>query len=495
MAIKRAMRQASIDPVVFVNKFLYTFDPKREPYHLEFRLFDYQEELIGVLCDTIDNSKDVFVEKCREMGVTYVTLAVLLWYWRYKAGSNFLLGSRKEQYVDNRSSGTAGEVQNKEESLFGKLQYFIDRIEMTFPFILPVGFNKRKNFTYMSLVNPENGNVISGESANPSFSRGGRFKAVLLDEFAFWEHDNEVWGATADTTNSRIVLTTPGIRPCKAKRLRFGKDNEEIKLVTLPYNLDPRKTPEWLEAQRKRRSTEDFAREIMINWEVAITGRVYEEIALSQIGFYPYDPDFPLYVAWDFGLDGVAIQWWQKNMGNGKKRLVEAYTNSDRPIEWYFPFIGEDINSKYDYNSDDLSVINSVKVFKKAIHYGDPDVSKRSLLTGTSTRQSLEAVKVYVQTNPEANDFISRREKTKVMLQDTIEINRTAGTEYWLECIKNARYPQRKEENQATTAINLPIHDWTSHHRTAMEYFAVNYKELIVQEGAVENPIDTDPYS
>lgn len=492
--IAEVMQQASIDPVVFINKFLYTFDPKREPYHLEFNLFDYQEELVGELVYCITHGEDIFVEKCREMGVTYVTLAVLLWFWRYVPGSNFLLGSRKEQYVDNRSNVAAGEVQNKEESLFGKLQYFIDRIEMTFPYILPVGFNKRKNFSYMSLINPENGNVITGESTNPNFSRGGRQKAILMDEFAFWDNDSAAWGATADTTNCRIVLTTPGIRPCKAKRLRFGKDGEEIKLITLPYTLDPRKTPEWLEGERKRRSAEDYAREIMINWETSITGKVYEEISMAEMGLFPYNPNWPLYLSWDFGLDGVALQWWQKNLTNGKKRIIEAYENSDRPIEWFFPFTGEDISSKYEYTTDDLLVINEVKVFKKAIHYGDPDVSKRSLLTNTSTRQALEAVKVYVQTNPESNDFISRREKTKVMLQGGIEVNQTPGTEYWLECMRNARYPQRLETSQATTPVTLPIHDWTSHHRTSTEYFAVNFKDIQTAGVVVDEGVDTDPY-
>lgn len=490
-ALAIALNEASQSPIEFINRFLFTFDPKREPYKLPFVLFDYQEELVEQIKLAIENGEDLFIEKCREMGVTYVTLAVMFWFWRYVSGSNFLLGSRKEQNVDNKGGSNDGEIKNKEESLFGKLEYFIDNI---LPIALPAGFNKKKNLTYMSLVNPENGNVISGESSNSNFSRSGRHKAILLDEFAFWENDTAVWGATADTTNCRIVLTTPGIRPCKAKRLRFGKDGEEINVITLPYNLDPRKTQEWLEHERKRRSAEDFAREIMINWEVSIKGKVYPEIETAEYGVFPYNPDWPLYKTWDFGLDGLAIQWWQKNLINGKKRLVEAYENNNLPIDFYLPFDGKDIDSKFTYSEDELRLIEKVKMFKKAIHYGDPDVSKRSLLTGTSTRQVLEKSGIYVQTKPEANDFISRREKTKVMLQEGIEVNQTPGTEYYMECMRNARYPQRVEQSQATTAISLPIHDWTSHHRTATEYFAVNYEELPKPQSAVENPTDEDPY-
>src|SRR4030042_3756972 len=102
--------EARIDPASFITHFLYTFDPKREPYHLPFKLFPFQVKLVNSLRDAIEKGYDLFIEKCREMGVTYTTLDVFLWFWRFVPGSNFLLGSRKEQYVDNRGGSTEGEV-------------------------------------------------------------------------------------------------------------------------------------------------------------------------------------------------------------------------------------------------------------------------------------------------------------------------------------------------------------------------------------------------
>jgi phage terminase large subunit len=259
-AFKQMKEQAKADPIYFIDTFCYTFDPKRSPFHLRFKLFPFQRKLVKDLVSAIENGEDIFIDKTREMGVTYTILATLLWFWLFQPASNFLVGSRKEDYVDNRRGGVTG---NKEESLFGKIDYMLSRLP---GFMLPDGFNKDRQFTYMSLVNAMNGNVISGESSNPNFSRGGRQKAIFLDEYAFWDSDASVWGATADTTNCRIVATTPGIRPSKAKRLRFGKDGEKIKIVTLDYTLDPRKTSGWLKEQKARRSTEDFDREIMINW-------------------------------------------------------------------------------------------------------------------------------------------------------------------------------------------------------------------------------------
>jgi hypothetical protein len=461
---------AKVDPIVFIDRFLYTFDPKRAPHHLPFRLFPFQKQLVTDIKEAIEKGDDIFIEKCREMGVTYVVLDVLLWFWLYVPGSNFLLGSRKEQYVDS-TKGSSSEVINKEESLFGKLQYTLNKM---YPFMYPDGFSIDKHMTYMSLVNPENGNVITGESSNPNFSRGGRFTAVLLDEFSFWPDDGAVWGSTADTTNCRIIVTTPGTRPSKAKRLRFGKDGEKIKIITLTHEMDPRKTREWLERERERRSTEDFGREIMINWETSMTGRVYPEIENAVFGTYPYNYKLPLYVSWDFGLDGVALQWWQRDHNSGKLILVDAYENKDKPIQWYFPLFGKPIDSMFDYDDDTLKFIEEVREWKGAVHFGDPDVAKRSLLTGTSTRQELSTAGIYVQTNPMANDFASRREKTKVMLQQGIQVNSTRGTDHWYDCIKESQMPERQQTSQATTEPNLPVHNWTSHHRTSTEYFAVN---------------------
>ena len=472
-------RQCANDPVLFFRTFLYTFDPKREPFHLPFDPFPFQVDLIESLIDHINRGEDIFIEKCREMGVTYTTLGVLLWYWKYKDAANFLVGSRKEDYVDNTGSVKSGEVSNKEESLFGKVDYMVERLPQI---VLPEGFIAQRHRSYMSLRNPENGNVISGESSNPNFSRGGRQRAILLDEFAFWDNDTAAWGSTADTTDCRIILTTPGIRPnTKAKRLRMGKDEEKIDIISLDYKLDPRKTQEWLDEQKLRRSSEDFAREIMINWEGSTAGVVYPEAKQRDVGKFPYSINLPLYISWDFGLDGTALQWWQINPQTGKKRLIDAYSNMGKSIQWFFPFIGLPIDSKFQYDTDALLAIDRTRYMKAAVHYGDPDVAKRSMTSPelTSNRQELVKANIYVQTNPQSNKFENRREKTKVMLQEGIEVNKTPGTEYWMDCMDQARYPQRSDNSQATTDIVKPIHDWTSHHRTATEYFAVNYVEPI----------------
>jgi len=489
--LQKSIDQSKVDPVFFIDRFCYTFDPKHEPYHLPFRLFDFQKDLVVDIQHAINNGYDLFIEKCREMGATYTVLDVFLWFWLYIPGSNFLVGSRKESYVDSRQGNSTG-MSNKEDSLYGKLEYTLNRLPN---FILPKNFDIKKHMTYMNLRNPENGNIIRGESSNSNFSRGGREKAILLDEFAFWDNATSAWGATADTTNCRVALTTPGIKPGKAKRLRFGKDGEKIKVITLNHYLDPRKTAEWLDRERQRRSKEDLAREVMMNWEASITGIMYPEIQYASVGVYPFYSAWPLYRSWDFGIDGTAIQWWQPNFQNGKMRLIDSYYNEGHPIQFYFPFVGEPIDSMYVYSQEDLEAIEALRNLSRAINFGDPDVSKRSFTSKvmTSARKELQKINIHVQTKPEANDNQTRQEVTKVMLQTGIEINNTIRNDFWLEAIRNARIPNRAEDSESTSANITPIHDWSSHHRTATEYFAVNY-EIKIKQYAVENDTNEDPY-
>ena len=482
--LEKRKRDARNDPAAFINHFCWTFNPRMEPYHFPFKLFPFQDELIvRNVKYAIENGEDLFIDKTRDMGATYTVLAVFLWFWLYVPGSNFLLGSRKQDLVDNtRGDATS----NKEESLFGKLDYMINKLP---PFMLPKGFSMTKNRTFMSLINPENGNVLTGESSNANFSRGGRYKAILPDEFAFWDNDTAAWGSMGDSTNCRIALTTPGIRPSKAKRLRFGKDGEKIKVVELPYYLDPRKDAAWLEREKIRRSSDDFAREIMMNWDVSVVGRVYPEVEHAKVGDYPYMPDQPLYCSWDFGLDGLPVQWWQKNPKNGLWRIVDSVKVEDKPIQYLFPFFpGNLIDTLFEYSSELLEMIREKVLWKKAIHFGDPDVAKRSLISREvmSTRKELEKAGIYVQTKPDANDFQTRREWTKIFLQKGIEVNNTPGNDIFLESVKQARYPQRSESSQATAPVSLPIHDWTSHHRTALEYFSVNIGDGPLPSGGTD---------
>lgn len=463
---EKLRREARKSRQLFVREFLRTFDPRPEafPHDIDFDpeiLEAFQNELIEEVYRAITEGYDLFIEKSRDMGVSWIVLAVLFWCWLFEPGFQALVGSRKEEYVDNREI----------DSLFGKLDYLIKNIKDNK--LLPQDFRAKVHRTYRKLTNPDNGNAILGESSNPNFSRAGRYRVVLFDEFGFWPDAKSSWAAAGDATRCRIAVTTPPDVPSYAKSVRFS---EKIKVITLHWRKHPRKDEAWYEHEKARRTKEEVMHELDISWEYSAGGRPYPEADTLPVLQCPYNPDLPLYISIDLGLDAVALGWYQPVQNSDWWTLVEALEKSDHIIDWFFPFFGRPINSgKFIYTDDELALIEQVKRWREAVVFGDPSGKQRHVESGESPYMKLAAQGVYVQSNDKDNEWPIRRDATKRLLP-RLQINDTPGTRWWHECLKLAHFPQRPEESQATTPIVKPVHDYTSHHRTQTEFFAVNYK-------------------
>jgi hypothetical protein len=220
---------------------------------------------------------------------------------------------------------------------------------------------------------------------------------------------------------------------------------------------------------------EDLAREVDINWEGSITGRVYTEVDQVRKGDFPYMPHWPLYVSHDPGHspDPYALQWYQISPDSGRHRLVASFEKSGRVIDWFAPFFGAPYDSQFDYTDEERAFIDIVREWKRGIHFGDQAGRQKNGITGTSSYKEWEKWGVYVQSNTMANDLDTRKTYARKILM-ALDINDTPENLYWLECISNARYPDVSENSGRITENDKPLHDWTSHHRTALEYYAVN---------------------
>jgi len=451
------MKRVMTDPVYFINNYCWTFDPRTPPYHFPFKLYPYQVDYIRELCKSIDTGENIMTEKSRDMGATWVALGVMLWYWLFVPGSQFLLGSRKEDLVDNFTI----------ESLFGKLDYLFQRQ----PFH-PAGFEGNKHRGKLKMMNPMNGNLFTGESANANFARQGRYKAIFIDEFAFWEDPEGAWSSSGESTRCIIATTTPPKRPNFAKALR---NSGLVHVVTLHWRLHPMKGEDWYERQKLRKTSEEIARELDINWEGSITGRYYPEIDHVRIGKFPYMPNWPLWVSHDPGFaDPHAITWWQVNPENGRYRLIMAFEKQRREIAWFAPFFGFPIDSQFTYTSEELDLIRITSEWKKATHFGDPYGNSQHGASGESVYNVLASkFQIIVNVNNKAEDHDSRRTALALILSNC-DVDDNPHNLYFIECMRNARVPERTPGSQSTTENTKPVHDWTSHLRSSAEYFAVN---------------------
>lgn len=452
--------RAASDPCFFISRFCWTFDPRKDayPHHHPFELYDFQKAYVLQMVEAIRNGEDLFTEKSRDMGVSWMVLGVIFWFWLYEPGFQALIGTRNESLVDN---GTI-------DSLFGKLAYLIQRCQ-----IQPKGFDYLKHRTYLKIINPQNGNVIKGESANANFSRQGRYRVIFMDEFAFWEDSRGAWSAAGDASPCRIVVTTPPTKVNFSKYLRFSGI---IKVVTLHWRLHPKKDETWYEQQKARRTPEEVARELDINWEGSLTGRVYPEVDRVRFGSFPYRPELPLWVAHDPGHhpDPHAIGWFQPDPSTGRIRLVETFEAPQKTAAWFLPLFGFPIDSQHSYTSSELELIRLTSEWKKGIHVGDLYGRTRNEVSGTSVYDEWANNGIHVQVNTKKIDLESRKTSARSLLP-SLDINDTPRNRYFLECIKSARYPDLSEFSNRVTANVVPVHDWTSHNRSMLEYFAVNY--------------------
>jgi phage terminase large subunit-like protein len=205
------------DAVYFINNFVWTYDPRRlakkERADVPFLLYPYQEFLIREWQQCIQNGEDFLILKSRDMGASWLVMALFAHHWMFVPGANFHIGSRKQEEVDNAQVDPA-------KTLFGKIRYILEKLP---PWMIS---KKDYNSKHLAITNLSNGNLISGESANSSFGRGARATAVLYDELAFWETDEAAWASAGQTANCRIALSTP-----------YGETNKYGKLALDPSNV------------------------------------------------------------------------------------------------------------------------------------------------------------------------------------------------------------------------------------------------------------------
>lgn len=282
----------------FINYFIWTYDPRTEG-RIPFALYQFQYEIIDQIVDIIDNQKDCVIEKSRDMGVSWLVLMIFLWFFLFKPASNFKLGSKTENDVDK-----IGEL----STLFPKLRYAMANLPT---WLLPDGFNERKHSKHLSILNPANNNSIDGESSNPTFSRSGRYRAVLFDEFAFWPFSNPAWASALGSTNCRLAVSTPYGKGNKFASLSIGKPDEVChNKITIHWSKHPLKDENWYKGECARSTLDEIARELDINYSLSTKGVVVKEFKRAYhvtSTEYEFNPEWRTVVGFDFGTTNGCV--------------------------------------------------------------------------------------------------------------------------------------------------------------------------------------------
>lgn len=245
----------------FINDWGCTIDPRnldrQLPAMVPFLLFPKQREWVDWIVERWRSREPGITEKSRDMGISWLSVALASSIGLHYEGATIGFGSRKEEYVDKLGHP---------KSLFYKARLFV---QMLPPEFRP-GWNLKTDAPHMRISFPNTGSVITGE-AGDGIGRGDRASIYFVDESAHLERPHLVEASLSATTNCRQDISTPmGMANPFAQKRHGGK----IKVFTFHWRDDPRKDDAWYTKQVDELDAVTVAQEIDLNYSASVEGVV-----------------------------------------------------------------------------------------------------------------------------------------------------------------------------------------------------------------------------
>jgi hypothetical protein len=267
----------SARPAEFIMDWMDTYDPRNtERKWMPFVFFMRQSDLVEFLEACAIDQESGLIEKARDMGATWVCCGYTIWRWLFIKSDAIGWGSRKEMLVD-----TLGDP----DSIFEKLRLLVRRLPTVFH---PKDFNWARHATFLKLINPENGSIVSGE-AGDNIGRGGRKSIFFKDESAHYERPEKIESALGDNTRVQIdISSVNGLGNVFHRRAEHavewtrGRELPKgfVRKFIMDWRDNPMKSEEWYQTRRAKYEREGllhvFAQEVDRNYSAAISNTVIE---------------------------------------------------------------------------------------------------------------------------------------------------------------------------------------------------------------------------
>ncbi len=198
-----------------------------------FILWPHQEPAVDAIHYSILNKQNLAIDKSRKEGATEIICKTFVGHFLLDPESQFLVGSRKAEFVDKGVELVGDKLIGLHKSLMHKVCYALTT--------LPRWMRPNLLKTYMLLQNMDNASVISGEATNENFGAGDRQKGILIDEYGRMDHNMaiDINDSVHDTSDCVIFNSTHfyGVEHPYNQLLtqKFG----EIPVIKMPWWLNP----------------------------------------------------------------------------------------------------------------------------------------------------------------------------------------------------------------------------------------------------------------
>lgn len=231
-AVKAHYRNAPWD---FINDWGVTYDPRNiaegKPAVMPFILFKRQIECVEWVMERLRNGEPGLIEKSRDVGLSWLTVAIGCSLCVLGESVTIGFGSRKEEYVDKVGHP---------KSLFWKARMFMKYLPAEFR-----GGWVDGGDAHMRVGFSATGSVMTGE-AGDNIGRGDRTMMHFVDESAHLQRAELIEASLSATTNCRIDLSSVnGMNNVFAQKRHSGK----VPVFVFDWRDDPRKDDEWYKRQ------------------------------------------------------------------------------------------------------------------------------------------------------------------------------------------------------------------------------------------------------
>ena len=245
-------------PAQFIMDWGITFDPRNPEVGLQatipFVLFERQREWLDWAYDHWRRRRDGLTEKSRELGLSWLAVALGCTLCIFYEGVSIGYGSAKEEWVD-----LAGDP----KCLFFKARAFMDALPVEFQ----AGWSRRTT-GHMRMRFPATGSSMGGEVGD-NIGRGDRRSIYFIDESAHLEHPDLVDFSLSRTTECRMDISSVKGR---SNPFAIKRHSGLVDVFTFHWRSDPRKDEDWYARECARHPPVVVAQEIDINYEASTEG-------------------------------------------------------------------------------------------------------------------------------------------------------------------------------------------------------------------------------
>lgn len=181
------------DLFFFINAFVWQYNPNHDTRVAPFITWPGQVKAAREILQAIHDRRDVWIEKSREMGASWLCLLIIKWGTDFHDWNKWLLVSRSADAVDRPDDSDC-------------LMWKMDFVHQHLPdWLVDKNPDARRKMGY---ANQTTKSAITGQASTGKAGVGGRCNAMFVDEFTQIDEDYEVLHRTSDTTKCRIFNFT-----------------------------------------------------------------------------------------------------------------------------------------------------------------------------------------------------------------------------------------------------------------------------------------------